>query len=146
MTDKKTAAPPAGRAISRQAGQKNGKTPRPAPQKLELLFTVVERSKAEFYLDLIQSYAVNLQLAGVAHGTAGSELLALMGLHSGEKRVLFSIVRDDAVPQVLSALEEKFRTIKNGKGVAWTVPLTGVIGVSVYRFLTDNRRGMEVEK
>ena len=146
MTEKKSASPPVGKANSRQTGQKNGKTPRTAPQKLELLITVVERSKAEFYLDLIQSYAVNLQFSGMAHGTAGSEILALMGLHSGEKRVLFSIVRNDAIPQVLSALEEKFRTIKNGKGVAWTVPLTGVIGVSAYRFLTDNRRGMEVEK
>ena len=29
--------------------------------------------------------------------------------------------------------------IKNGKGVAFTVPLTSVIGVSAYRFLSDDR-------
>lgn len=129
-------------AMHRRRGAPKDQT---APQKLELLFTVVERSKAEFFLDLLQSFEINLQFSGTANGTAGTEIRALMGLQDNEKRMLFSIVRADRVKDVLAALEEKFRTIKNGKGVAWTVPLTGVIGVSIYRFLANNRRGLREE-
>ena len=117
-----------------------------APQKLELLITVINRSKAEFYLDLLQSFEVNLQFSSTANGTAGSERLALMGLQDNEKRMLFSVVRADKVSEILAVLEEKFNTIKNGKGVAWAVPLTNVIGVSTYRFLANNRRGIREEK
>ena len=40
-------------------------------------------------------------------------------------------------------LEEKFETIRNGKGVAFTVPLSSVIGVSMYQFLSNNRQSRE---
>jgi hypothetical protein len=34
-------------------------------------------------------------------------------------------------------MEKKFKTIKNGKGIAYTVPMTGTIGVAIYRFLSN---------
>ena len=40
---------------------------------------------------------------------------------------------------VLSALEERFRTVKNGKGLAFTVPMSGTIGVAIYRFLSNTQ-------
>jgi hypothetical protein len=41
--------------------------------------------------------------------------------------------------QIMKVLEEKFRTIRNGKGIAFAVPLSSVIGVNMYRFLSNNR-------
>jgi hypothetical protein len=32
-------------------------------------------------------------------------------------------------------LEEKFATVRGGKGVAYTVPLSGVMGAAIYSFL-----------
>ena len=115
-------------------------THKAAPRKLKLLVTVVAESKVEFYMDLIQSFAVNLQFCTAAHGTADSEILHLMGLSDEQKKVIFSLVREDMAPVVLKKLQEKFDTIKNGKGIAMTLPLTGVIGVSIYQFLCDNRQ------
>ena len=112
-----------------------------APQKLKLLITVVDRTKAEFYMDLIQSFDVNMQFCSAANGTATSEIRSLMGLEESEKTVIFSTVREDRAAKVLSKLEEKFATIKHGKGIAMTVPLTGVIGVAIYQFLSNNRQG-----
>jgi hypothetical protein len=37
-------------------------------------------------------------------------------------------------------LEEKFTTIKDGKGIAFTVPMSSVIGVAIYRFLSNHRQ------
>lgn len=108
-----------------------------APQKLQLLFTVVDRKKTEFYADLIQSFEVNMQLTLAAQGTAPTETLNLLGLADSEKSVIISIIKAEKAAEALSVLEEKFRTIKNGKGIAYTVPMTGTIGVAIYQFLAN---------
>lgn len=110
-----------------------------AVQKLELLVLVVNRSKAEFYLDFLNDFEINLHTVMPAHGTAKTEILEYLGLTDDSKAVIFNIVREDQIPAVLAALEEKFQTIRNGKGIAFTVPLTGTIGVAIYQFLSNNR-------
>ena len=110
-----------------------------APQKLKLLITVVNRSKAEFYMDLLQSFEVNMQLAMAAQGTAKTEMLNMLGLVDNEKVVILSAIRADKATEALNALEEKFKTIKNGKGIAYTIPMTSTIGVAIYQFLCNNR-------
>ena len=108
-----------------------------APQKLKLLFTVVSRKKAEFYADFIQSFDVNMQLTLAASGTASTETLSLLGLTDSDKSVIISVIKEDKAQAALKTLEEKFRTIKNGKGIAYTVPMTGTIGVATYKFFAN---------
>ncbi|MBE6924671.1 MAG: hypothetical protein E7466_05500 [Ruminococcaceae bacterium] len=109
-----------------------------AIKKLKLLFTVVDRPKAEFYLDYISQFEVNFQMALNGMGTATSDLVDLLGLNRN-KAVIVSVVREDLVDTVMNGLEDKFATIKNGKGVAFAVPLSSVIGVNLYQFLSNNR-------
>ena len=109
-----------------------------AIKKLKLLFTVVDRQKGEFYLDVISQFDVNCQIAMAGLGTATSELVELLGLEP-HKAVILSVVREDMVDTVMNTLEEKFATIRNGKGVSFAVPLSSVIGVNLYRFLSDRR-------
>ena len=108
-----------------------------APVRLKLLFTVVKRPKAELYMDLLQPYQVNFQLSTVAFGTASAEMLRYLGVPDSENVLLCSVIRADAEKAILSMLEEKFRTVKNGKGIAFTVPMTSVIGVAIYQFLSS---------
>ena len=109
-----------------------------AIKKLKLLFTVVDRQKAEFYLDVISQFDVNCQLAMGGLGTATSELVELLGLEP-HKAVILSVVREDLVDAIMNTLEDKFATIRNGKGISFAVPLSSVIGVNLYRFLSDRR-------
>ena len=109
-----------------------------AIKKLKLLFTVVDRPKAEFYLDVLSQYEVNCQMAIPGKGTARSELIEMLGLNN-QKAVLLSVVREDRVDDVMKVLEQKFSTIRNGKGIAFAVPLSSVIGVNMYQFLSNNR-------
>ena len=113
-----------------------------AIKKLKLLFTVVDRPKGEFYLDVISQFGVNCQLVMGGLGTAQSELVDLLGL-GPHKAVVLSVVREDMVETVMNTLEDKFATIRNGKGIAFAVPLSSVIGVSLYRFLSNNPIGRE---
>ena len=117
-----------------------------APIKLKLLVTVVSKNKAEYYLDLIQSHEVNMQTLVLANGTADKNTLRLLGLTDSEKAVIFSIIKGDKVPEALAQLEEKFKTVKGGNGIAFTIPFTSVIGTLIYRFLSNNRAQVKEEK
>jgi len=113
-----------------------------AIKKLKLLFTVVEKPKAEFYLDVLSQYDINCQLVASGLGTARSELVDLLGLNM-QKAVLVSVVREDMMDRVMECLEDKFATIRGGKGIAFAVPMSSVIGVNLYQFLSNNRQGRE---
>lgn len=113
-----------------------------AIKKLKVIITVVDRSKAEFYLDVLSQYEVNFQMATGGKGTATSELVEMLGLNLN-KAVLMSVVREDMVNPIMECLEDKFKTIRNGKGIAFAVPLSGVIGVNMYQFLSNNKQNRE---
>ena len=109
-------------------------------KKLKLLVTVVNRNKTEFYMDFLTSLGVNFQTSVAAQGTATSETLYLLGLEDSDKSVIFSLINEDYATVAMQGLEDKFRSLKKGKGIAFTIPLTSVVGVAIYRFLCDNRK------
>lgn len=102
-------------------------------KKLKLLFTVVDRNKGEFYLDVLSQFEVNCQLAMSGLGTAQTDLIDMLGLNR-HKAVILSVIREDKAEPIIHCLEDKFATIKNGKGIAFAVPLSSVIGVNLYQF------------
>lgn len=116
-------------------------------KKAKLLITVVDRNKTEFYTDVISQFDVNLQMVLYGTGTAPTQILDLLGLNN-EKGIIFSVVRSDMITKVLNTLEEKFSKIKNGKGIATVVPISSVIGISLYQFMINNKqkRGAENEQ
>ena len=109
-----------------------------AIKKLKLLFTVVDRTKAEFYMDVLSQFEVNCQLVTGGKGTATSEIVDMLGLNP-HKAVILSIIREDMTDEIMKCMEEKFATIRNGKGICFAVPMSGVIGVNIYRFLSNNQ-------
>ena len=114
-------------------------------KKLNLLFTVVDRSKSEFYLDVLSQFEVNCQLAMPGLGTAQTDLIDMLGLNR-HKAVILSVVREERVEEIMQCLEGKFQTIKNGKGIAFTVPMSSIIGVAIYGFLSNNKSTVKEEQ
>ena len=108
-------------------------------KKLKLLVTIVNRSKALYFSDLLEQFEINMQMVIYGHGTANSEMLSYLGLAESEKAVIVSCIREDNIKKASEVLDEKFDKIKDGKGVAFTIPLKSIIGVSIYQFLSNNR-------
>lgn len=111
----------------------------PGVKKLKLLVTVVNRSKALFYQDLLEGFDVTMQLVIYGKGTANSEMLNFLGLAEPEKAIILSCVREDRVKDIMETLTEKFENVKNGKGIAYTIGMQSIIGVAIYQFLSNNR-------
>ncbi|MBQ8238578.1 MAG: hypothetical protein IJZ39_10575 [Oscillospiraceae bacterium] len=117
---------------------KNEKNTKLVLKKLKMIVTVVDRPKAEFYMDVIGGFEVNCQMLLSGQGTASSELVDLLGLNP-EKAVILSVAREDRVSEIMNTLETKFETVRNGKGVAFAIPLSSIIGVNLYQFMSNNR-------
>ena len=120
---------------------KTEKTSMSAPEKMQLLFTVINREKTEFFVDLLQGFEINLQMVLAASGTANDKVLSLLGLTDTEKSVIISAVRRDRAKDALATLDEKFHTVKGAKGIAFTVPMSSTIGVAIYQFLANKKLG-----
>ena len=108
-------------------------------KKLKILITVVDRSKSLFYMYLLEQFEVNMQGRFLGKGTANSEMLSLLGLAETEKVVILSIIKEEREKEILETLSEKFEKVKNGKGIAYTISMKSVIGVSIYKFLSNVR-------
>lgn len=109
-------------------------------KKLKLLITVVPRVKGEFYVDLLEGFDANFQLLLLGQGTARSETLHMLGLEDSDKSVILSIIGEDRCDEIMRTLDEKFKSVRNGKGIAFTVAVSSVIGVAIYRFLSNGRK------
>lgn len=114
-----------------------------APERLVLLVTVVNKGKGTFFADFLKTFDVNLQMSFVGSGTARSDLIELLGLKDNRRSVIFSVVRAERVDAILAALEERFQSVNSGMGIAFTMPLSSVIGKLSYGFLSNETRLVE---
>lgn len=112
-----------------------------APKKLKILVTIVERSKSDFYLSALEGFDVNMQTLVYAKGTASKEIAGLVGFDDDNKAMILSIVKEEKIKEILATYEDKYFKTKRGKGVAFTIPISSVIGVMVYKFLLNVNEG-----
>ncbi len=105
------------------------------PKKLKLLVSIVERSKVDFYLQALEGYNVNLQTVTYARGTADNETLKHLGFIDNSKALIFSVVPDNKVKEILIAYEDRIYKTKSGKGLAFTIPFDSIIGLQMYQML-----------
>ena len=108
-------------------------------KKLKILITIVDRSKTMFYEDLLEQFEINVQMVLYGHGTANTQMLALLGGVETDKSVIISFIREDRVKETLEVLSEKFKKVRNGKGIAYTIPLDSIIGVAMYQLLSNEQ-------
>ena len=109
-----------------------------APKKLKILVTIVERTKTDFYLSALESFGVNMQTVLYAKGTAPTEIATMLGIVDSGKALILSIVNEDIIPTIMAEYEDNYFKLRNSKGIAFTIPISSIIGVFIYNFLANN--------
>jgi len=109
-----------------------------APKKLKILVTIVERTKTDFYLSALESFGVNMQTVLYAKGTAPTEIATMLGIVDSGKALILSIVNEDIIPTIIAEYEDNYFKLRNSKGIAFTIPISSIIGVFIYNFLANN--------
>ena len=110
-------------------------TPKMEIKKIKLLIIIVDRGQAIKYIRENEKNDVTTQMVLLGHGTAGRVLADYLGLGDVKKDVILSIIKEEKVDEILQSIERRL-TSSSRKGIAFTVSISSMIGVSLYKFLT----------
>lgn len=92
----------------------------------QLLVVIVDRSQKKRVTQLLQEKHVHMHYTCLAEGTASSEIMDLLGLGSTDKVVTICIAPKSLMPTLLETLDKGLGLSGAGKGIAFTIPLSGV--------------------
>lgn len=110
-------------------------SPKMEIKKIKLLIIIVDRGQAIKYIRENEKHDVTTQMVLLGHGTAGRVLADYLGLGDVKKDVIFSIIKEEKVDEILKSIEHRL-TSSSHKGIAFTISISSMIGVSLYKFLT----------
>ena len=85
----------------------------------------------------------NLYLTVPASGTSEKAIMDYLGLNQSNRSAIISVVREDKEKDLLEALDDNFTNLKGGGGIAFTLPLSSLIGTLVYGFLSNDKRTIQ---
>ena len=106
-------------------------------ETLEMIVTIIPKGKGQHFIKLYDKAEASLQTSLFGMGTADSMMLGLFGLADIEKDVILSLVKKDNKDKLFSILDNELDV--HGKGIAFAVSLTGVVGKTLYTFLINQR-------
>jgi nitrogen regulatory protein PII len=101
---------------------------------MELLITIVDRTKASQALAFFGKKAVTLSLSTWGRGTASSEIMDILGITERAKVVIFSIAPKHWVPVLLTEIADAMQLRNVGRGIIFTVPLDAVNKGIIYKY------------
>lgn len=113
-------------------------------KQIMLMLTVVERGHGGETAKLFSRYQVPSHYQSMGQGTASSELLDVLGFVSTERDILLSFSTADAVHELMEQLRDDLRT--HTKGIACSIPLTGMNGIAVNGLLRQAKPGGKKEE
>lgn len=93
---------------------------------IKLMVVIVDREQLKKLEDIYCKERVRFHFVCMAEGTAGSEVLDVLGLDSSDKAVVISLEPDIKITHLLEKISEKLQLHKPGKGIAFTMPLSGI--------------------
>ena len=110
---------------------------RPDFKKLIVFVTIVNRGLATPITRIFETIGCSAQFIQRGRGTAQKEIRDILGIEETGKDVIFSIVREESTEEIKTELAAFFKASRNNKGIAFSIPMSSMIGVKVYQFLAN---------
>jgi hypothetical protein len=107
------------------------------PLVLKLLGVIVDRAWTQKVADVMRDEHIRFHFITLGEGTAGSDIMALLGLNSVDKSLICALVPNFDSSRVLRLISEKINLSKPGRGIAFTSPLSGVSGAALRMITKD---------
>ena len=95
-------------------------------QNLYWFITISRRADSDTVSELYQMLEVPRLYSSLAHGTANSTILDLLGLEQCEKVVHQTVVTHNKLHELIAALERRLQIDMPGQGIALAVPLASI--------------------
>lgn len=110
---------------------------------LKFLITITPREFGERYIDYYRKHGMHTVHATLCSGTAGAGILDLLGIEKTEKVMLQTVMPAADQKKLFRGLIHDMGIDIPGNGIALTVPMTSIGGVSSLQYLTGKK---EIEK
>ena len=96
------------------------------PNRVKLLVSIVNKKDEIRLKEVIDDVSVSLTVSFEGVGTAHSQVLDYLGIGETEKSVAFSLIPESDEEKIMQELRNKISLYLVGRGISFTVPLTGV--------------------
>lgn len=96
-------------------------------ERFLMLVVIADRKKTQGIVGSMSDEGVYSTFTMPARGTASSDILNMLGLGEFQKDVILCALRKKSAKSMLRKLIEEHRLDERGQGIAFTVPMTGVL-------------------
>lgn len=98
-------------------------------KRVKLLVGIINREDERRFTDVVNECATALHFTGIGHGTAHSSYRSYFGFNEIEKCVSMSLIPDFMEHNILSAVGHSLKLYLGGRGIAFTVPMSGISNI-----------------
>lgn len=106
--------------------------------ELNFVITILDRSRKEEMISLLNHHKVQLALTLLGKGTATREYLSLYGLEATEKAVICGVAGGEQTRQILKSAKRRLFIDIPGNGILLAIPIKSVGGGRTLAYLTDH--------
>ena len=98
-------------------------------KKVKVLVCITNKEDQEKLTETINKHCTAMHFSGVGHGTARSHHRSYFGFDEVDKRVTFSLIPGYLERQILNAVGAALKLYLLGRGIAFTMPLSGISNI-----------------
>lgn len=106
-------------------------------KKLSLLVIICNHGVSDVFVERLQTLEVNLQLTILGNGTVTDELKNILGLNESKKDIIFAVIKNERLDEAFNYIEKRFELSPKHRGIAFSIKITSLVGVSVYKILSN---------
>jgi len=109
----------------------------PVPnRRIKLVVTIADRGMGPGIKEVCDKVYKAFHLNFMGQGTAPTRILEYLGLSNSEKDIIFSVVPEDLVSEVLEKLKHELELDKHGGGIAFSIPISSVASPVTYKMIS----------
>lgn len=97
--------------------------------RVKLLISIISKEDESRLTEIVNDCAIAVHFSGVGHGTARNAYMNYFGLGEVEKRITMSLIPESAEHNILNAIGHGLKLYLVGRGIAFTVPLSGISSI-----------------
>lgn len=110
-------------------------------KKVAFYMIIVNFGQGDNIIRLLKNNHSSAQFIQMGEGTASKQIRSILAIEENRKEIIYSLIREEYVPEIKRELEAYFAASKKNAGVAFTINLDSIVGVKIYKFLTQTIRG-----
>ena len=107
-----------------------------------LFYTIiVNYGQGNNIVRILKSNHCSAVFVKIGEGTATKQIRSILQIEDNRKEIVYSFIREEYIDECKREIEAFFAAAKRNAGVAFTIKLSSIVGVKMYKFLTQTVRG-----